>query len=137
MKFVIKATNFELSTPVKNFIEKELKLLEKFIKKFLIESEAKAWVEIAKVTRHHQKGPIFYAECQLRVGKISARSEVLHENLKSAIIQMKEELEGILRKEKEKRLAKMKRGARKAKRKLKVSELAKKKEGQRILQEAI
>lgn len=137
MKLIIKSTNLELSTQLKQFIEKQLTLIEKFIKKFLNKSEAKAWVEIAKITKHHQKGPVFYAECQMRVGGISARSEVLHENLKSAIIQMREEIERILKTEKEKRLAKMKRGARKAKRELKISQLAKKKEGKRTLQESI
>lgn len=139
MRLIIKATKIDLSKEIKNFIEKQLQTLEKFAKKFLKkgETEIKCWIEIGKTTAHHQKGPIFYAESQMNLLGRCIRSEVLHENLKSAIIEMREELERELKKEKEIAIAKVKRGARKAKRELKISVFAKKKEGKRVLEEGI
>lgn len=137
MKISIKATKIDLSEEIKDFLNNQLKLLEKFVKKFLEkkETEMSVWVEVGKATMHHKKGPIFYAECQMNFGGRSIRSEVLQENLKSAIVEMREELEREIKKEKEKRIVKAKEGARIAKRELKISEFAKKDKKRVLLRE--
>ena len=103
MKIIVKATKIELDDKLKRFIEKEISSLEKFAKgifgleyfdHFLLKGRPKveAWVEVAKETSHHKKGLLFYAECQMRFPGKSLRVETLKENLKSAIIEVREEL---------------------------------------------
>lgn len=140
MRVVIKTTKIKLKPETKEFIEKNISSLERFAKDIFKEkfskgkSKIEAWVEIAKDTKH-QKGPYFYAECQMRLPGKSIRAESLKENLKSAIIEIREELERQIKEFKKKLMAKFKRGARRLKRELKISQLAKRKEGKRVLKE--
>lgn len=135
MKIFIKATKINLDEKLKRFIEKEISSLERFAKG-IFGSKIKTWVEVAKETAH-QKGPFFYAECQMRFPGKLLRAEALKKNLKSAIIEVRKELEREIKEYKEKMMAKVKRGARKLKREFKISEFAKIKEGKRVLKEGL
>lgn len=147
MRITIKTKQIKLVPEIKNFIESRIGSLEKFIKNILERDykitlrkekpKIEAQIEIGKETLHHRKGPFYYAECQMKLPGKFLRAESLKENLKSAIIEIKEELERQIKDYKKKLVAKTERGARKAKRELKISELAKKKEGKRILREGI
>lgn len=144
MKINIKCTQLELTKPLKEFIEKKINALEKFLKVFSEEKETKkgkasieAWVEVAKTTQHHQKGMVYYAECQLRLPRKSFRAVATRENLKMAIKEVKEELEREIKREKEKRMAKVKRGARVFKKELKISPAARFYRKGRIKEEGI
>jgi len=148
MRITIKATNLELGEEFKKEIEKKINSLERFAKKTFGEKywngffgkgrpKAEAFVEIAKMSEHHKKGPFFYAECQIRFPGYSLRAEAQRENLDLALNEVKEELERQIKEFKRKLVAKYERGARKAKRKLLISEFAKKKEGKREWREGI
>jgi putative sigma-54 modulation protein len=129
MKVVIKATGIKLTKELREFIEKEMNSLEKFAEGIFGQDyydgffgkgkpRAEAHFEVAK-----QKG-FYYAECNLNFPKRLIRSESLKKNLKSAIYEVKDELQREIKKYKEKFFSKFKKGARIFKKELKISPLA-------------
>jgi len=122
LKVNIKSTNLVLTPGLKKFIRTKIKTLEKFFD----DAQVEAWVEIGKPSLHHQKGDIFYAECQINLSKKVLRGTFRGENLKTAILQVREELERQIKKYKEKRKTKVEEGGRKLKEDLKVSKVTKK-----------
>ena len=149
MKIVIKATNIKLDQALKEFIEEKISSLEKFSKIFYNENEdfdhffgkgkpkVEAWVEIGKTTFHHQKGPIFWAECQIRFPKTSLRATSKREELKLAIVEIKDKLQRELKQCKEKLTAKRKRRVRVLKKELKLASQARFYRKGRIREEGI
>jgi ribosomal subunit interface protein len=132
MKIVIKTKNLKLNRALEEFIEEKINSLEKFSKIFYTETyfngffgkgkpKIEAWVEVGKTTLHHQKGPWFYAECQMRFPKKSLRSVAQREDLKLAICEVKDELQRELKQYKEKLAAQTKRRARVLKKELKLA----------------
>ncbi len=119
MKIIIKTTNLKLNQALKNFIEEKINSLEKFSNIFQKEyfdnffgkekPRVEAWVEIGRTTLHHKKGPVFWAECQMRFPKKSLRSVAESEDLRQAINEVKDELQRELKEYKEKLTAKTKR----------------------------
>lgn len=135
MKIVIKTTNLKLNQALRQYIHKKINSLEKFSKIFYTERyfnhffgkgkpRIEAWVEIGKTTLHHQKGPFFYAKCQMRFPKRSLRVSSEAEDLKLAITEVKDKFQRELKQYKEKLFAQTKRRARVLKKDLKVSPLA-------------
>lgn len=127
MKIIIKATRIRLTPEIKEFVEEKIGGLEKFSKVFQSENyydgffgkgkpRVEAWTEIEKTTRHHRKGPFFRAECQMCFPDRSLRAESFSENVKQAIIEVKNELQRQLKKYRQKQFAKYKKGAIYAKR---------------------
>jgi len=126
MKVTIKATNLKLSSEIKKAIEEKIATLDKFIPH--IDGSVKAYVEVAIETRHHRKGSIYYAEANIEVPGALLRSEAKEENIYKAINRVKDELQVLLKKYKEKQKAKKKRKVRVFKRKTRYSFLFQKKE---------
>ena len=148
MKIIIKTKNLKLTRALENFIEEKINDLEKFVNIFQSEKyfdsfygkgkpKVEAWVEIGKETMHHKKGPVFWAECQMRFPKISLRSTARAEDLKLAVTEVKDELQRELKQYKEKFRAKTKRGARVLKKELKLSPSARFYRKGRIREEGI
>ncbi len=114
MKIIIKTTNLKLTSDLEGYIRKKINSLEKFVKilhsenyfnDFLGKGKPKveAWVEVGKISQHHEKGPIFVAECQIRLPKKSLRSVAKNEDLKQAITEVKDELQRELKQYKNKK----------------------------------
>jgi len=154
MKIVIKTTNLKLTKALQEFIEEKINSLEKFcffgspaqippLSKKDLDWEGKekprieAWVEIGKESLHHKKGPVFYAECQMRFPKTSLRSVVRRKDLKLAITEVKDELQRELKQYKEKLTALTQRRARVLKKELKLSHAARFYRKGRIREEGI
>jgi ribosomal subunit interface protein len=116
MNINIKATNMELTPAIKDFIEKKIKGLEKFIGH--PDGGIYATVEVGMTTRHHQSGNIFRAEIQIDVPHLmkGARAESLHADLYTAIEDAKDLMKLELSKGKEKKISLARRGARAFKR---------------------
>jgi len=123
MKIIIKTKNTTLTRVIEDFIKEKINPLEKFIKvlhngkdiNFPSGKEKPvlvAWVEIGKETRHHKKGPFFRAECQIRFTGKSVRAESFSKDLRTAIIEVKDELQRELKKEKGKIISTKKRKSR-------------------------
>jgi ribosome-associated translation inhibitor RaiA len=148
MKVIIKTKNIKLNKTIKNFIEEKINDLEKFVPPTIFgggldsfygkgKPRVEAWVEIGKETIHHKKGPVFWAECQMRFPKRSLRSTARAEDLKLAITEVKDELQKQLKQYKEKFRAETKRGARVFKKDLKLFPLARLYRKGRIKEEGI
>lgn len=99
MHIDIVTKNITLDDPLSVFIEDKIGGFERLVSGDAVE----AHVEIGKPSQHHRKGPVFYAEVNLKVGGAVLRAEATHEDLRAAIVQVKEELHAQLKKFKEKR----------------------------------
>ena len=100
MKVNIKATNLDLTPEIKKAIEEKIATLDKFISH--ADTSVEAFVEVAIENRHHKKGKIYYAEVNIKIpGKI-IRSEAKEDNIYKAINTVKDELQVLLEKYKEK-----------------------------------
>jgi ribosomal subunit interface protein len=132
MKIVIRAKNLKLTPSLEKYIEEKVNSLEKFInacydEKYFEEflgkgkPQCEAWVEIGKTIGDQRKGPIFFAEGQIRFPGKSLRSRVKNKNMRLAINEMKGELQRELKEYKKKTDTQIKKGARKFKKDLKTS----------------
>lgn len=100
MKIIIKTKNSKLTSEIKEFIEEKINSLESFFPTkescddFFGKGKPKIeiWFEIEKES-HHQKGNVFRAEAQLRLPGKSIRSEAVSQDLKTAITEVKDELQ--------------------------------------------
>ena len=69
-------------------------------------------MELGKTTKHHLKGEIFRVEAQLYLPKKKLRAVVIHQELRAAIDEAKNDLRREIRRYKEKRLARVRKWAR-------------------------
>jgi putative sigma-54 modulation protein len=102
MKIIIKATNIELTPAIKNYVDKKIKLLNKYIKEFEKSTELIFNIEIGKETKHHHKGDVFRSEINLKIGKHFLRAEERSENLYTSIDLTKDKIHNQIIKLKEK-----------------------------------
>ena len=104
MKIIIKTKDIKLNQALRQWIRMKLDPLEKFSKILYSEiyfdhffgkgkPRVEAWVEIGKTSLHHKKGPVFWAECQMRFPKRSLRSTAQSKDLRIAITEVKDELQ--------------------------------------------
>lgn len=89
LKKHIKATNIELTDAIREYAEKKVDVLVRFIDK---EKEALAEIEVGKTTNHHNKGEIFRAEINLTMGDKQFRAVSETTDLYAAIDQMKDQI---------------------------------------------
>ena len=74
MKIDIVSKNLDLTQAIKEYIETKINSVEKFLSKFS-PADLKIRVEIARTTKHHKSGDIFYAEVNLALpGKVLVAS---------------------------------------------------------------
>ncbi len=111
MKIIFKTKNIKLTPVLKAEIEEKINSLESFCpteenyNDFFGKGKPKIeiWLEIGRESYHHQKGNVFRAEAQLRLPGKSIRSEAVCEDLKSAVDEIKNELQRELKQYREKR----------------------------------
>lgn len=148
MKIIIKTKNLRLTPTLKELIEEKIGSLEKFLEIFQEEKyynhflgkgkpRVEAWVEIKKITLHHQKGLFFRTECQMRLPGRSIRSESVSENLSLAITEVKDKLQRELKEYKEKIADLTKRRTRVSKKELKLAKEVRVYRNERIREEGI
>lgn len=106
MKINIKATNIELTTALRDYLESKVSSLEKYFDK-IIDVHA----EIDLTTHHHQKGQIFRAEWNVRVPGKLLRVEKTAEDMYKAIDKVKDHMVLVLKNHKEKLIDKKRRVA--------------------------
>ncbi len=100
MEIKIKATNVVLTSYLTKLVDQKIKKVEKL---FPDMPDLMIEVELEKTTRHHQKGDLFRAEVQIEVpgGKL-LRAVSKKEDFRSALTEVKEELQLQIKKYKEK-----------------------------------
>lgn len=95
MRVLLKTTNFELTPALEELAQ--TKLVQP-VQKLLVKPDQKADVlleiELAKTTKHHQKGLIWRAEAQLNLPGLKSllRAEAVAESLRAAVDEVKDEL---------------------------------------------
>jgi putative sigma-54 modulation protein len=111
MNITIKGTNIELTPAIRDYVEKKVGNLEKFISKH--GDNALVEVEVGKTTQHHQKGDIFRAEINLSLAgnAYQFRADAETTDLYAAIDLAHDEMEVELNRFKGKRESRYRRGA--------------------------
>ncbi len=111
MRTNLKASGVELTPEIRNYLNRRLESIQKFLPE---SSDASADLELGRATKHHT-GEVFRVEINLRViGKVfHAVAEGF--DLYEAIDRMKDEIARELTSFKEKRLSLLKRGGQKIK----------------------
>jgi len=99
MKIDISTKNITLDEPLRVFIEDKIGGLEHLIGN----SNGQAKVEIGMPSKHHRSGMVFSAEVNLSLGGKLLRATCNHEDLRNAIVDVKDELQVQIKKFKEKR----------------------------------
>jgi ribosomal subunit interface protein len=92
MKITVKATNLDLTPSLKIYIEQKLGILRKFVKRFDLEDAVEMRIEVARTTRHHQKGEVFMAEANLRLPKQMVRGVERAKDVRTAIGMLRDTL---------------------------------------------
>lgn len=100
MQIIISTKNISLDNALDIFVRQKIGGLKKFIKD--PDGLIKVSVEIGKPSKHHRSGRIYYAEVNLKIGGQLLRATCQHEDLRDAIVDVKNELQGQIKKLKEK-----------------------------------
>lgn len=108
MQIDILTKNIDLDEPLDVFVHEKIGGLEHYMKGMADAQEIYARVEIGKSTKHHHKGPFFYAECNIHFGQgqVLFRGQSEREDLRDAITEVKNELQTQIRRYKDKETAK-------------------------------
>ena len=120
MQINLQGKGIELTEAIKDYVLKRVTNLEKLLVNLEKEKEeAMVNFEVVKTTNHHKAGEIFHASCILRIDGKKFFSENDHEDLYSAIDEVKENLFREISKNKDRRQTLFKRGASSIKKMLK------------------
>lgn len=116
----IKGTEIELTPAIKDYIQKKVGSLDKFIAEHeKPDTKTQVWVEVGVSTKHHQTGNIFRAEIQIDIphfkGGKGIRAESEREDLYVAIDEARDEIQEELCRINDKKISLVRRGARKFK----------------------
>ncbi len=98
MHIDILTKNITLDPPIETFVEEKIGSLERLAHGSAVEAR----VEIGKPSQHHAKGNVYYAEVNLQLGGALLRATATRDDLRTAIVDVKEELHRQLTKFKEK-----------------------------------
>ena len=90
MRIEIKSTELILTPSLKEYIEKKFQPLSRFLKRYERAGEHVLFVEIARTTKHHKKGPVFYGEVTLSIEKKVFRAEVQSNDVRVVVDQLKD-----------------------------------------------
>ncbi len=122
MRIIITSKNIGLTEALKIYTEEKIGSLKKFIDILKKDEEkktlAEVFVEIEKETRHHQKGRVFKAKAILKLPHKNLIAQAISDDLRSAIVQVKDEMQEEIKKYKIKKKDSTIREMRKAKEKI-------------------
>src|SRR3989344_576892 len=99
MRIDLYAKNMKLDGPLKVFVENRIGGLDKVVGN----DKSAAKVEIGLPSTHHRSGRIYRAEVNLRMGGVLFRATCQHEDLRNAIVDVKNELQKQIKKFKDKK----------------------------------
>jgi len=112
MQINLQGKNIELTEAIKDYVSKRVTNLEKLLSRIEGEKgEAMVNFEVSKNTNHHKAGEIFHADCSISIAGKKFYGQSNHEDLYSAIDEVKEILFNDIQKNKDRRQTLFKRGA--------------------------
>ena len=120
MKIITKAKNLELTMALENFIEDKIGGLKKFTDVLKRDDGAEktlaeVFVEVAKETKHHNKGEIFSCQVEILLPGKSLSVKLSSDDLYKAIVAAKKGMEEEIKRYKFKNVEKNRRLQRKSK----------------------
>jgi len=101
MQLNIKATNLELTPKLRDYMQKKMDMLDKYLGKLKVIS---AHIEVGKTSNRHLKGEIYSAEVNLSLGSDLLRVEKTEKDMFKAIDKVKDHLELVIKKYKDKKI---------------------------------
>jgi ribosomal subunit interface protein len=108
MRIEISCTKLEAAPDIKEYAKKRIAALSRLLLRFEEEKEVVVFVELARTTRHHRKGNVFYAEGSIDVPGKSMRATFTGPDIHVAIDKVEEKLKKELRRYKGKVLSQRK-----------------------------
>jgi putative sigma-54 modulation protein len=91
MNITIKATDIDLTAPLKAYIEDKIGGLERFLKRIDADT-VKTQVEVGRDSKHHQKGDVYRAEVNIELPDGMLRAEVTDWDVRVAIDSVRDKL---------------------------------------------
>lgn len=107
MNINIKATNIELTDAIRDYVEKKVESIEKFLNNDNVQVQ----VEVAKTTNHHKNGEVYKAEFDIRANGKKFFTVAESEDLYSAVDMARESMISELTHNKDRERTLYKRGA--------------------------
>lgn len=101
MQIDIEAKNFDLTPALSSFINEKIGKLDKFLKSFP-EGSVRARVEVARSSKHHRSGDIYYAETNLYLPGKTLRAEDEGPDVRVSVNRVSEKLQREIEKYKRK-----------------------------------
>ena len=101
MKIMIHTKNLDLTPSIETAIGQKMDTIAKLFKPG--EQLTEARIEVGKPSRHHQKGFVYYAEINLKIGGKLLRAVAEHVDLRTAVDFARDEIERQIKKFKSKR----------------------------------
>ncbi len=102
MRIQISAKGFELTPSLQEFVEEKMMSLQKYVSRWDENDSVIVRVEVAKNTKHHNKGDVFYAEANMDLPKRMLRVEETGADLHAAVDVLKDRMKNELLKLKDK-----------------------------------
>ena len=75
MRIITKYTKLDSTAAIEEYAKEKIGALDKLVRRYEAEGEIEARVELARTTRHHKKGAVFYAEITLPLPGKTLRAE--------------------------------------------------------------
>ncbi len=98
MNIDIKATNIELTAPLKEYIEEKIGSLDKFLKRWEMEGGIEIRVEVGRMSVHHHKGNVFRTEVNIDMPGKVLRAEDEDRDVRLTIDRVKDKLKAEIQK---------------------------------------
>lgn len=109
MRIQLTATRLDLTPALREYVLGKLKPLAKFLSRYEASGELTLFVEVARTTKHHRRGEVFYAEATLALpGEPTIRIEEYDATIRAAIDRVKDRLRMELSKRKDKNASRTK-----------------------------
>jgi len=116
-KLQLKATGMELTDAIRDYAEKRVSALDKFLSRY--KDQPFVYMEVGKTTAHHKSGDVYMAELTISGIGSDVRMVSYKDDLYSAIDDVKEEAMVALASMKDRKDTLFRRGARSVKKMLK------------------
>jgi len=90
MTIEILATQIELTPAIRDYVEQKIGSLEKFMEHFEQDHPVKVFVEVARTSKRHRHGEVYYAEATIPITGKTLRAECSDADLYAAIDGLKD-----------------------------------------------
>jgi len=114
MRIETKYTRFPATPDVEQYIAKRIEPLSRFVKRYETDGEIIVFLEVARSSKHHRHGNVFYAEATLKLPGKVIRAEHNDSDIHIAIDNIRDALKRELSNYKSKEVTKQKRSKRRS-----------------------